>query len=463
MSENSVARWNAIPTHSKHARSDDDDDDDDVSIVSRTPSPSPMDVDHDFNKYDEYVRGVSHEVITVETKIKPTNKGFAMLARLGWTEGQPLGVSGEGRVDPIPFQIKSDLTGLGKISQDVRMIETTVSQRRGLDSERQQKETEEQRRSREETVARKFALQDEISVTLKPFYCLLCDKQFKNVAQYDEHTNSYAHHHKARFRDMQANVRVKHKDEVDKRREKERKREEKELRKIAAANGIKMAKPTTNVSLTASSSSSSSAEPSVPIKRGGWAAVSSPVTPASSALRTGWTSVGSPTSSSQATGPPVIRPEPSVSSEFKANSVKGSTPTFRTAGWTSLDSGSSDIVPNQLMSPPQQQPASSVPLNEGAQTGWSRIPTQSTNIPPQPLVSPPSLVSTPPPPPPPNPEPLQHAQSGWQQFQKSKNIPPQPVVPPPSLVSTPLPPTAEPLQHAQSGWQQFQKSNRHHK
>lgn len=54
-----------------------------------------------------------------------------------------------GRVDPIPFEIKRDMTGLGKTNQDFRMIETTVSQRRGLDSERQQKETEDQRRARE--------------------------------------------------------------------------------------------------------------------------------------------------------------------------------------------------------------------------------------------------------------------------------------------------------------------------
>ena len=54
-----------------------------------------------------------------------------------------------GRVDPIPFVMKSDLTGLGKTSQDVRMIETTVSQRRELDSERQTRETEEQRKARE--------------------------------------------------------------------------------------------------------------------------------------------------------------------------------------------------------------------------------------------------------------------------------------------------------------------------
>ena len=52
-------------------------------------------------------------------------------------------------MDPVPFQIKRDLTGLGKISQDVRMIETTVSQRRELDSERQRKETEYQRKARE--------------------------------------------------------------------------------------------------------------------------------------------------------------------------------------------------------------------------------------------------------------------------------------------------------------------------
>lgn len=45
--------------------------------------------------------------------------------------------------------MKSDSTGIGKISQDVEMIETTVQQRRGLDSERQQRETEEQRQARE--------------------------------------------------------------------------------------------------------------------------------------------------------------------------------------------------------------------------------------------------------------------------------------------------------------------------
>ncbi|KAI0067883.1 hypothetical protein BV25DRAFT_1773180, partial [Artomyces pyxidatus] len=307
MSADSVARWNAIPMSrpdpgvsglsTKRPREEDDtpmdaeDSDDDISIASRTPSP-PRD-QMDIDKYDEYVRGVEREVITVDTKIKSSNKGFAMLAKLGWAEGQPLGLSSDGRVDPVPFHVKRDLTGLGKTSQDVRMIETTVSQRRGLDSERQQKETEDQRRAREDSVARRAAVQSEISETLRAFYCDICDKQFKNVAQYDEHTNSYAHHHKVRFRDMQATQRQKQntEEEVQRRNEKERKREEKHLRKIAAAAGVKMAKPVAISSGLAPASDD--AQPSG-FKKSSWATVAptaDPIPqPASGTRQSGWAS-----------------------------------------------------------------------------------------------------------------------------------------------------------------------------
>ena len=50
----------------------------------------------DVYSYDEHVPGVAREVVTVETKIKSSNKGFAMLAKMGWTEGSPLGLSGDG-------------------------------------------------------------------------------------------------------------------------------------------------------------------------------------------------------------------------------------------------------------------------------------------------------------------------------------------------------------------------------
>lgn len=55
-----------------------------------------MQVDDDVHKYDEYARGYEKEVVTVETRIPSSNKGFGMLMKLGWVEGQGLGISGNG-------------------------------------------------------------------------------------------------------------------------------------------------------------------------------------------------------------------------------------------------------------------------------------------------------------------------------------------------------------------------------
>ena len=93
----------------------------------------------------------------------------------GWCAFSPLNCPPEAvcvraaRIDPIPFRVKNDATGLGKTSQDFRMIETTVSQRRELDSERQRNETEEQRRAREASV---------LSPSYKYYYSSLsCDRR----------------------------------------------------------------------------------------------------------------------------------------------------------------------------------------------------------------------------------------------------------------------------------------------
>ncbi|PCH33447.1 hypothetical protein WOLCODRAFT_160076 [Wolfiporia cocos MD-104 SS10] len=389
MSAESVARWNAIPLARpavspdpqgenplKRTRQDDNDDDeseDNVSLVSRSPSPTSALENMDLDKYDEYVKGLARETITVDTKINSSNKGFLMLASMGWVEGQPLGLTGDGRIDPVPFYVKNDLTGLGKTSQDVRMIETTVSQRRELDSERQTKETEEQRKAREDSVAKRAAVQSEISTTLRAFYCELCEKQFQNVAQYDEHTNSYAHHHKARFRDMQAAQRASRntKEELDRRKEKERKREEKELRKIAKAAGVRMAKPPVAlVAAPAEAAAARGAEAEAKpggFKKPGWASIGAASTsssvpvdsPEPAQTRSGWATVGSdiasippgsqqqPPSSSWA---PVSAPPTAPSG--RAPQPPSAAPVFRTGGWTSLDTGSTVQPPTRASMPP---------------------------------------------------------------------------------------------------------------
>ncbi|CAL1696538.1 unnamed protein product [Somion occarium] len=437
MSSATIARWNAIPMEGsgnsgpvqslKRPRDDDDmqDSDDDVLLVSRSPSPVPLNA-MDIDKYDEYVRGVEREVITVETKINATNKGFALLSKLGWVEGQPLGISGDGRVDPVPFYVKNDLTGLGKSNQDVRVIESTVSQRRELHSEKLIKESEEQRRAREELVAKRAILQTEISSTLRAFYCELCDKQFQNVAQYDEHTNSYAHHHKARSRDLQLAQRASStaKEELDKRKEKERKREEKELRKLAKAAGIKMAKPPAVInppSTPPAAGVENEAKPSG-FRKSGWATLGSasssaqataPVEPPSSAFRrSGWATVGPASSSSNMAPPPSSPfnqpqteppPPPPSGSDFApppsgtvndSQYHSGPAPMFRTGGWSSLDAGSSQLTPNPQ--PPSPASYESPPLRRAdwasttssnpspyqrqrsaSSSGWSNPPIQA--------------------------------------------------------------------------------------
>ncbi|EKM83411.1 hypothetical protein AGABI1DRAFT_110077 [Agaricus bisporus var. burnettii JB137-S8] len=441
-----------------------DEDDDDVSPVSRSPSPDSgaMDVDPSdhISKYDEFIHKPVHETITVESKIKSTNKGFALLAKMGWSEGQPVGLSGDGRVDPIPFEIKYDSTGLGKTTQDVRMIEETVSQRRGLDSERQTRETEEQRRAREDTVARQAAVKDEVSNAIRSFYCMLCDKQFQNVAQYDEHTNSYAHHHKARFKDMQANARPKAQEEIDRRKEKERKREERELRKIAAAAGIKVPKvtpavpaPTPAAVTPVGVSAESDGTPSE--KKRGWASVGDPSAAVSTSTgfkKSGWATVGSSStpqpsqtsdqakSSNWAPAPSAsIPPQPPMTSRHTSH-----TPSFRTGGWTSLDTTSDTVNPSpppppaahsypysappmQPSSPPPPPPPSSSHPSLGGRGGWSSSSAthasatlrQSEGL-EIPTPTPDSIMSAPTPKPLSNP-PAVPVRSGWQKFQAKNN------------------------------------------
>ncbi|KAI0271517.1 hypothetical protein BC834DRAFT_922277 [Gloeopeniophorella convolvens] len=495
MSAESIARWNAIPmtrleqegpsqfAGTKRSRQDvsdedhqmdGDDSDDDVSLVSRSPSPVPQD-QMDIDKYDDYVRGPVREVITVDTKIKSTNKGFAMLAKLGWVEGTPLGLSPDARVDPIPFQVKNDATGLGKTNQDFRMIETTVSQRRELDSERQRNETEEQRRAREGNVARRVALQSEIQEVLRPFYCDVCDKQFQNVAQYDEHTNSYAHHHKIRFRDMQNAQRAKQNtpEEQDRRKEKERKREEKELRKIAAAAGVRVGKGMSGgapaLAPVPVSVPTDAATPSGSgFKKGGWANTgpSSTADEPPPAARGGWATVGPP---APAPAPGGVNAPPSSSGGWSAaapdsvprpdsarersqpheqhHHLHQPAPAFRAGGWASIDSTTRTPPPASISPAPptaadghrlpqqpqyqhtpapplQQQQLDAAPLSDGP---------LSVSTPPA-LAAPPTILPDPSSGPPPNQETLppktskskkaketaarENSRSGWQAFQK---------------------------------------------
>jgi len=161
---------------------------------------------------------------------------------------------------------------------------------------------------------------------------------------------------------MQANVRVKAKEEVDKQKEKERKREEKELRKIAAANGIKIPSSTIAAAPVPESGSLATASGigmcmsmdidggnpvAEPKTGGGWASLSAfqgSVHSQGGFKKSGWATIG-PSSSSNPLTPSISVIDRHSSQTPPSHITRYHNPTFRNAGWSSLDTGSSQPLP----------------------------------------------------------------------------------------------------------------------
>lgn len=234
---------------------------------------------------------------------------------------------------------------------------------------------------------------------------------------------------------MQANIRIKPKEEIDKRKEKERRREEKELRKIAAAAGIKMAKPSTlPVASTSVPETNIDAQQSLDTKNSGWATSSEAPAVQSGFKKSGWATVGSsnipPPEPSQTAGGWASSSSSSAATTSQAPinhspRAPSAAPAFRTAGWTSLDTGSSQPFPSHAPPPPPPQsiplPPSPPPNNPLPRSSWSSIPSGSTHTPTPrstggwgPVSSPSSTLPVEQPQ-----APTPVARTGWQQFQKS--------------------------------------------
>lgn len=151
-----------------------------------------------------------------------------------------------------------DSLGIGKAEEEMEYHTSSTAQRRALDSEKQLQETEEERRQRELSTLKKEEVKSDIKETLRAFYCELCDKQYSKISEYEQHLQSYDHHHKKRFKDMRENSKLSQGAiaERESRRERERKREERENRRIQEAmlkkSGVKLEKVRDNASISSS-------------------------------------------------------------------------------------------------------------------------------------------------------------------------------------------------------------------
>lgn len=152
--------------------------------------------------------------VSMETHIPETNVGYRLLQKMGWRQGQGLGSTGQGkipieawsiyisdiglqgRVDPVSIDVKEDVIGIGKAQEEQAYHESSTAKRKALGSEKQLEETEEERQQRESKAEKQQLIAEELKQVKRAFYCELCDKQYSKIAEYEQHLQSYDHHHK---------------------------------------------------------------------------------------------------------------------------------------------------------------------------------------------------------------------------------------------------------------------------
>lgn len=99
-------------------------------------------------------------------------------------------------MDPILIEVKDETLGVGKAQELEETHVSSTAKRRALDSEKQLEETEIQRIEREYRAEKKQAIMKELEQVKRMFYCELCDKQYNKISEYEQHLQSYDHHHK---------------------------------------------------------------------------------------------------------------------------------------------------------------------------------------------------------------------------------------------------------------------------
>eukprot|EP00727_Mastigamoeba_balamuthi_P006692 m51a1_g2643 hypothetical protein (243) ;mRNA; r:602938-604156 len=138
---------------------------------------------------------------SVDRPIASDNVGYKMMQRMGWKGNTGLGPEAAGRVDPVTATQNEGKMGLGKKEEHEERLASAVAHRPLLLTEMEL--SEEQKTHLELKALRDDLIKEEVTESTRPFYCELCDKQYKKITEYDAHLNSYDHHHKKRFKEMQ--------------------------------------------------------------------------------------------------------------------------------------------------------------------------------------------------------------------------------------------------------------------
>lgn len=182
-------------------------------------------------------RGDNDGQQNTHTPIGPECRGYKLLKKLGWEDGQGLGKLKQGIVVPITLKEESTGLGLGKAAEYDRNTTEATKNRKLLSSE--VVETQEETMKRLSEGARLDQIKADVKDMNKMFYCQDCDKQYKTVKEFENHLSSYDHHHVKRLRDMQRADKARKgggAGGIDRTKEQRREMEEMQRRAAAAAH-----------------------------------------------------------------------------------------------------------------------------------------------------------------------------------------------------------------------------------
>lgn len=145
------------------------------------------------------------------------NRGYALLQKMGWSEGRGLGKRGHGIVEPIPIAQPDGFLGLGKAAEYDRAAEDATDQRKALTAEVLLREADDAaaREVRQARNASELRIQSALKDEHAEFFCECCRKQYKDAMEWSNHLSSYDHHHKKRFKELQADEAARRRAERD--------------------------------------------------------------------------------------------------------------------------------------------------------------------------------------------------------------------------------------------------------
>ena len=156
------------------------------------------------------------------------NVGFKMLKLLGgYKGGGGLGKAEQGISAPIQVKPQDEANlGLGKGAEFDHIAEEATKQ-----GNRWYEDSQEIIERKIETAKREEKIEEERKLMNASFYCEICNKGYKNIAEIEEHLKSYDHHHKKRAKELKEDEKKRKRENEGGDREEQRRKEERRLAK----------------------------------------------------------------------------------------------------------------------------------------------------------------------------------------------------------------------------------------